>query len=82
MPLNPQMFQYVTITLNDGTRCTFTGPAMLEYGDKRRITDIKFSVPRPLGPGIHFEPILQEALNKAATETATVEPKPKPKKSK
>jgi len=42
------MIQSVVIAFDDGTTATFTGPAVCFEGEKRKISDIHFTEPKPL----------------------------------
>lgn len=45
------MIQSVVITFSDGSKATFTGPAVCFEGDERRINDIYFTEPKTLPNG-------------------------------
>jgi len=52
-------YQTVTITLSDGRKGTFTGPALVVEADqgKEVIRDIQFGYPKQLPAGAKFEKI-------------------------
>ena len=43
--------QSVVITFSDGSKATFTGPAVCFEGEEKRIQDIYFTEPKPLPEG-------------------------------
>jgi hypothetical protein len=47
-PEKPTMLQAVIITFKDGTTASFTGPAVVFENNKKVISDVKFTPPRPL----------------------------------
>lgn len=51
----PEYYQSVVITLDDGSKHTFTGRVCTFKGDKRRIADIAFTEPKPLPADCHFQ---------------------------
>lgn len=50
-------YQEVIITLDDGTKLSYTGEANLYPGDTRSVRNIQFTEPRPLPEGCSFGPI-------------------------
>jgi hypothetical protein len=60
------MIQSVFITLDDGRRLQFSGPAAIWPDDPpARIVDVKFGQPMPLPEGCHIETIGGEANGKS-----------------
>ena len=55
MPKEEFRYQNVIITLSDGSRHTFTGKAICEEGETRRISKVEFSLPKPLPVGYTLE---------------------------
>lgn len=49
-----EMIQSLTITFEDGTEGSFTGPAMLFDGEFKIVSKITFSPPRPLPEDCHW----------------------------
>lgn len=49
------LLQGVVITFNDGSTAVFTGRAVVMSGDKRTISNIKFTEPRKLPKDCSFE---------------------------
>jgi hypothetical protein len=47
-PKNKEMIQGVIITFDDGTTASFSGPAVCFKGEKKKISDISFTEPKPL----------------------------------
>jgi len=62
----PNLYQTVKLTLSDGSSHCFTGPAVVFPGERRTITDVAFTEPKPLPQGCKFE---------------IIEPKPEDKKT-
>lgn len=48
------MMQSVYITLTDGTKGIFTGPAIVKPGDQVGVESVAFGLPQPLPPGYRF----------------------------
>jgi len=55
-----EMIQGVVITFDDGATATFTGPAVCFDGDKRKISDIYFTEPKPLPAGCSWVAVNDE----------------------
>jgi hypothetical protein len=51
------LMQTVQVTLSNGVVGNFCGPAITKPGDMVHVTDIAFTVPRPLPPGTKFAAI-------------------------
>lgn len=49
--------QHVIIKFDDGTEAVFSGKAICEEGDTRRIVDIKFTVPTTLPEDLAWEKV-------------------------
>jgi len=56
-PPNPNRYQTVIITLDDGSVHTFIGPVMAEPGDTRRVSSVRFTFATKLPEGAKFEPL-------------------------
>jgi hypothetical protein len=49
------LYQNCILTLSDGSTAVFTGKAVFFEGEKRKITDTKFTDPKELPEGYYFE---------------------------
>lgn len=49
--LFPDMVQSVTLTFSDGSKATFSGPAVLFEGQTKSVADISFGEPKELPSG-------------------------------
>ena len=56
----PQLYQTVKLTLSDGSSHCFTGPAAVFPGERRTITDVAFTEPKPLPKDCRFDTIEPE----------------------
>ena len=57
MSKKQEFYQSVIITLSDESTHVFTGRAFTNEGEKRKITDILFTEPKPMPDGCKFEMI-------------------------
>lgn len=55
----PEMYQSVILTLNDGRKGRFLGPALVFKKDKgvKTVVDVQFTEPKPMPNGMSFEVI-------------------------
>jgi hypothetical protein len=54
-PANPELFQNVILTFDDGTTGIFSGKAICFEGETKKIRKTEFSIPKPLPEGYTFE---------------------------
>ena len=79
MPVDYTRFQYFTIVLSDGSSTALMGPALLEEGDNRVVTEVRFGPPRSIAqeaPGAKYEPLLVQAMQRACTNKAKIQGEP------